>query len=120
MAGCGRYPDALLVKDLGFQGDLANIWRYREDRGNTAALREGLSGDRAMNVPAMGTDETLHMAPGIDSETEHYSKLQVTLGPQEIAAVCKVGGGICDSEGDAGGATCLQRKAGMGWGKWHV
>lgn len=39
VAGWGRCPDVLLEKDLGFQGDLANIWRYKEDRGNTVALR---------------------------------------------------------------------------------
>lgn len=42
------------------------------------------------------------MTSGIDLGTKLYSELQVTLSPQEVTAVCKVGAGIWEKEGDVG------------------
>lgn len=117
VAGCGRYPDALLGKDLGFQGDLANVWRYRADGRNTVALRGSEWGHGQRQSLLLGTDEMFRMASGIDFEIKLYSELQVSLSPQEVTAMCQVGAGIWENEGDGGGesrAKHLQMKAGLG------
>lgn len=83
VSGRGRYPDALLGKELGFQGDLVNVWRYGEDRRKAVALRGSEWGQGQRKSRLMGTDETFRMASGIDFEAKHYSEVKGSPQPSK-------------------------------------